>query len=57
MPYFPESDVHKLTISIYDRFVFAGVEMLFDILPSWLSRKSIAGGLKRPKGYIMLAMP
>lgn len=57
LPYFPESDVRKLIVSVCDRFAFAGVEMLFDILPPWLSRKSQAGGLKRPNGYLMPAMP
>jgi O-methyltransferase involved in polyketide biosynthesis len=52
--YFTEAEVRALLVAIVDRF--PGVELMFDVIPPWLSRKTVAGW-DMTKGYRPPAMP
>jgi O-methyltransferase involved in polyketide biosynthesis len=52
--YFEESDVQRLFTAVVDRF--PGVEVMFDTIPRWFSRKSLRG-LRRTADYQAPPMP
>lgn len=39
--YFPEDEVHRLLLAILDRF--QDVNVMFDVIPPWFSRKTMSG--------------
>ena len=52
--YFEESDVKRLFLAVVERF--PGVEMMFDTIPRWFSKKS-RKGFDRTKNYRVPRMP
>jgi O-methyltransferase involved in polyketide biosynthesis len=52
--YFPPDEVQGLLVDVADRF--PGAEMLFDTIPRWFSRKTVAG-LQRTRHYRLPPMP
>jgi len=52
--YFEEEQVRKLLTAIIDRF--PGVEVMFDVIPPWFSKKTLKG-LAKTKTYIVPPMP
>ncbi|MBK1648028.1 class I SAM-dependent methyltransferase [Rhabdochromatium marinum] len=52
--YFEEAEVRRLLTTILERF--PGVELMFDVIPRWFSRKSMAG-LWKTKLYRVPPMP
>lgn len=52
--YFSEEDVKELVTRMVD--YFPGVELLFDVIPGWFSRKTIAG-FKKTESYTAPPMP
>ena len=54
--YFEEADVKRLLVAIIERF--PGVEIMFDVIPPWFSRKTLEGrGFGKTKHYIAPRMP
>ncbi|MEY6434021.1 class I SAM-dependent methyltransferase [Thioalkalicoccus limnaeus] len=52
--YFDEADVQRLLTAVIERF--PGVEMMFDVIPRWFSRQSVAG-LWKTRHYRVPPMP
>ncbi|MDC0747326.1 class I SAM-dependent methyltransferase [Polyangium mundeleinium] len=52
--YFHEKDVRRLFRAIVERF--PGVELMFDVIPRWFSKKTLVG-LRKTKHYIAPPMP
>ncbi|MFD0363392.1 class I SAM-dependent methyltransferase [Nocardia sp. GCM10030253] len=52
--YFEEADVRRLCTAIFDRF--PGVELMFDTIPPWFSRRTMKGFRKTPN-YTAPPMP
>ncbi|MDI1434337.1 class I SAM-dependent methyltransferase [Polyangium sorediatum] len=52
--YFHERDVRRLFRAIVERF--PGVELMFDVIPRWFSKKTLAG-LRKTKHYTAPPMP
>ncbi|MFE3546211.1 class I SAM-dependent methyltransferase [Nocardia sp. NPDC059177] len=52
--YFDPADVRRLVVAILDRF--PGVELMFDTIPPWFSRKTLRGFRKTPD-YTAPPMP
>jgi len=52
--YFEEAEVKRLLTAILERF--PDVELMFDVIPRWLSRKSMAG-LQKTRHYRVPKMP
>jgi O-methyltransferase involved in polyketide biosynthesis len=52
--YFTEAEVRALLVAIAERF--PGVELMFDVIPPWFSRKTVAGW-DMTKGYRPPPMP
>jgi O-methyltransferase involved in polyketide biosynthesis len=52
--YFAEAEVRALLVAIVERF--PGVELMFDVIPTWLSRKTLAGW-DLTKDYRLPPMP
>ncbi|NVB78811.1 MAG: class I SAM-dependent methyltransferase [Kofleriaceae bacterium] len=52
--YFTEAEVRGLLVAIVERF--PGVELMFDVIPPWFSRRTVAG-LDLTEGYRVPPMP
>lgn len=52
--YFDEEDVRRLLVAVVDRF--PGVEIMFDTIPRWFSKKTLAG-FGKTKHYTAPPMP
>lgn len=52
--YFEEKDVRRLTVAMIDRF--PGVEIMFDTIPRWFSKKTLKG-FGKTKHYTAPPMP
>lgn len=52
--YFEEADVKRLFVAMVERF--PGVEIMFDAIPRWFSRKTLAG-YNRTRHYVAPRMP
>ncbi|MFD4365880.1 class I SAM-dependent methyltransferase [Rhodococcus sp. NPDC058521] len=52
--YFEQSEIERLYLALIERF--PGVELMFDTIPRWLSKKSLTGWEMR-KGYVTPRMP
>jgi O-methyltransferase involved in polyketide biosynthesis len=49
--YFHEQDVRRLLVAVIERF--PGVEIMFDVIPPWFSRKTLGGrGFRMAKNYV-----
>lgn len=54
--YFHEQDVRRLLVAVIERF--PGVEIMFDAIPPWFSRKTLeGGGFRRTRDYLVPRMP
>jgi O-methyltransferase involved in polyketide biosynthesis len=54
--YFHEQDVKRLLLAVIDRF--PGVEIMFDAVPPWFSRKTLAdSGFRKTRHYVTPRMP
>ncbi|MGC4029967.1 MAG: class I SAM-dependent methyltransferase [Steroidobacteraceae bacterium] len=54
--YFDEADVRQLLVAILERF--PGVEIMFDVIPPWFSRKTLTGqGYGKTRYYTAPRMP
>ena len=53
--YFEEHEVRQLVVGILDRF--PGVELMFDTIPRWVSRKSLGSGFSKTVNYTAPPMP
>jgi O-methyltransferase involved in polyketide biosynthesis len=53
--YLAEADVRRLFTAIADRF--PGVEVMFDTIPPWFSRRTLRGGFAKTAHYRTPAMP
>lgn len=54
--YFHEQDVRRVLVAIIERF--PGVEIMFDVIPPWFSRKTLEGkGFEKTKNYVAPRMP
>jgi O-methyltransferase involved in polyketide biosynthesis len=53
--YFPEDEVKRLLRAIMERF--PGVEIMFDIVPSWFARRISKQGLDKSTPYVTPPMP
>jgi O-methyltransferase involved in polyketide biosynthesis len=52
--YFDENDVRRLVVAMFERF--PGVELMFDTIPRWFSKKTLKG-FARTKHYTTPPMP
>jgi O-methyltransferase involved in polyketide biosynthesis len=52
--YFEEADVRRLVVGMFEHF--PGVELLFDAIPPWFSKKTL-DGFRKTKHYTMPKMP
>lgn len=54
--YFHEQEVRRLLVAVVERF--PGVEIMFDVIPSWLSRKTLGDrGFRVTRHYVAPRMP
>jgi O-methyltransferase involved in polyketide biosynthesis len=54
--YFHEQDVRRLLVAVIERF--PGVEIMFDVIPPWFSRKTLGGrGFRMTRDYVAPRMP
>lgn len=53
--YFHQEQVRQLVVRLFERF--PDVELMFDTVPRWVSRKSLDGGFSKTPHYVAPPMP